>query len=108
MAHDAFAERRLMLAVLEDALRTLVLAKRAAIPKKRLSCDLAWVRSTSHAEPFAFENICDVLGLDAGYMRDRLFAGTFVPPRPDRRGRGPRTSILRSTGGGSRPCSASF
>ena len=70
MAYDGFGERRLMLAVLEDAIRTLLLARRTAIPRKRLLRDLEWVESTSQAEPFAFETICDVLGIDASYLRD--------------------------------------
>jgi hypothetical protein len=106
MAHDAFGERRLMLAVLEDAIRTLLLARRTAIPRKRLLRELAWLESTSHAEPFAFESICDVLGIDPGWLRGRLVSGSFVPGRTRRTG-GPRTPIRRASAGGA-PCSASF
>ena len=108
MANEAFGERKLMLAVLEDALRTLLLAKRAPVPRKRLMNELAWLESTSHAEPFAFESICDVLGIDAGYLRGRLAAGAFVPARSPR-ARGPRTPIRRVVDGRKeRTCSVSF
>jgi hypothetical protein len=106
MAHDAFPERRLMLAVLEDAIRTLLLAKRTAVPRKRLLRELDWLTSTSQSEPFAFESICDVLGIDPDYLRGRLVQGAFVPARPVRRG--PRTSIRRSMPSGERACSVSF
>jgi hypothetical protein len=107
MAYEAFGERRLMLAVLEDAIRTLLLAKRTGVPRKRLLRELAWMESTSQTEPFAFESICDALGIDPGYLRGRLVRGVFVPARPART-RGPRTGIRRSARLGPRSCSASF
>jgi hypothetical protein len=107
MTYDGFGERRLMLAVLEDAIRTLLLARRTAIPRKRLLRDLEWVESTSQTEPFAFETICDVLGIDPGYLRGRLATGAFVPARGPH-SRGPRTAIRRSEGTGRRSCSVSY
>jgi hypothetical protein len=107
MAHDALGERRLMLAVLEDAIRTLLLAKRTAVPRKRLLRELAWLESTSHAEPFAFESICDALGFDPAWLRARLVAGAFRPVRV-RRMSGSRTRIRHSGARGAEPCSASF
>jgi hypothetical protein len=107
MAYEAFGERRLMLAVLEDAIRTLLLARRAAVPRKRLLRDLAWLESTSRADPFAFESICDVLGIDPGWLRGRLVAGVPVAVRGPR-ARGPRTPIRRAIDAGGRSCSASY
>jgi len=107
MAYEAFGERRLMLAVLEDAIRTFLLARRAGVPRKRLLRDLEWLESTSSAEPFAFETICDVLGIDASWLRRRLVSGAFVPAR-GARVRGPRTPIRRAIDVGARSCSASF
>ena len=104
MRYEASGERRLMLAVLEDAIRTLLLARRTALPRKRLVSELAWLESRSRAEPFAFESICDVLGIDAGWLRGRLATGTFVPQRT--RGRGPRTTIRRMPVARGRSCSA--
>jgi hypothetical protein len=107
MTHEAFGERRLMLAVLEDAIRTLLLAKRTAVSRKRLLRELAWFQSRSQSEPFAFESICDVLGIDPGYLRGRLVGGAAVAVRAER-SRGPRTRIRRSEGPRMRPCSASY
>jgi len=84
MAHDS-GERRLMLAVLEDAIRTLLVAKRMPVPLKRLRHDIAWIESTTQTEPFAFESICDALGFDPSYIRNRLLDGGFVPPTEGRR-----------------------
>jgi hypothetical protein len=100
MAQDS-AERRLLLAVLEDAIRTLLLAKRAAVPVKRLTHDLAWIQSTAQNQPFAFESICDALGLDAGYLRRRLLEGGFAAPRR-------RRTMRRSLVAEPRPCSRSY
>jgi len=96
-----------MVAVLEDAIRTLLLAQRTGIPKKRLLRELAWLESTSQAEPFAFESICDVLGIDPSYLRSRLMKGAFVPARAPRT-RGPRTAIRRSLPARAAVCSASY
>jgi hypothetical protein len=107
MAHDAHGERQLMLAVLEDAIRTLLLARRTGVPRKRLLRELAWLQSTSVTEPFAFESICDVLGLDPGYLRGRLMRASFVPVRAART-HGRRTGIRRSEPLGPRTCSDSY
>ena len=97
-----------MLAVLEDAIRTLLLARRtAAVPRKRLLLELAWLESTSHAEPFAFESICDVLGIDPARLRARLVSKALRPV-PVRRMSGSRTRIRDSMVRGAEPCSASF
>ena len=96
-----------MLAVLEDSIRTVLLARRSSVPRKRLLRELAWLESTSQTEPFAFESICDVLGLDPGYLRGRLVRGVFVPVR-EARTSGPRTGIRRSERLGPRVCSATF
>jgi hypothetical protein len=84
MAHDS-GERRLMLAVLEDAIRTLLVAKRIPVPLKRLRHDVAWIESSARDMPFAFESICDALGFDPSYLRRRLLDGGFVPPMGNRR-----------------------
>lgn len=65
-------ERRLMLAVLIDAIRSYA-AHRPTTPHIRAYRawlrDRAWFQSDAHSEPFSFVNICDALGLDAGYVR---------------------------------------
>lgn len=101
MAHDSGA-RRLMVAVLEDAIRTLLLAKRAAVPAKRLKHDVAWFQSTRHTDPFAFESICDALGLDAGHLRRRVLEGGLAAAPMRRR------PLRRSTIARPQPCSRSY
>jgi hypothetical protein len=64
-------ERKLMLAVLIDAIRTLsqeIVATRGANRHAWLQ-DQLWVCSEDHTDPFSFVNICGALGLNAGYVR---------------------------------------
>ena len=64
-------ERKLMLAVLIDAIRTLsqeVMATRGANRHAWLQ-DEIWIRADDHCDPFSFINICAALGLNAGYVR---------------------------------------
>jgi len=61
-----------MLAVLIDAIRALT-AHRPAAPHFRSQRawlrDRAWIQSEDKSAPFSFTNICDALGIDAGYVR---------------------------------------
>jgi hypothetical protein len=66
--------RRLMLAVLADAIatfrRTAVLASR---DDERTFAETAhWFASDDSTEPFSFLSICATLGLDSGYLREGL------------------------------------
>lgn len=67
-------EYRLMLAVLEDALHCFV--EHAGDPdrdKRELYADAArWITGPSDAGLYSFGSICDVLGIDAGFLRGRL------------------------------------
>ena len=69
-------ERRLMLAILEDAVLTIL--KYAGKPGKRarrLVRDVErWVALHDRAWIFSFESICSVLDIDAGAMRNSLRA----------------------------------
>jgi len=64
-------ERRLMLAVLQDALLTLVKDTRPETNRSRRLVEEVrrWFASDSRAHPFAFAVICDVLGLEVAYVR---------------------------------------
>jgi hypothetical protein len=64
-------ERRLMLAVLEDAVVTLKLHLRApSVHSRRIIAELEnWLASGSRAHTFAFATICDVLGFDVSAVR---------------------------------------
>ena len=69
----AMRVRRVSLARLEDNVRTLLGTNPSFDdrPAKQRQT-LAWVRSTSRRDPYAFENVCATLGLDARALRRRL------------------------------------
>lgn len=86
-------ERRLMIAVLEDAVdvyRKLAGARDAR--RQQLFTDAEeWIESHDRAWIFSFQNICDVLGVEAEYLRRGLRAlkahalarGQVVPLSPE-------------------------
>ena len=63
-----------MLAVLEDALRTVLSARVGRSCDAWVREELRWFMSEDRSHPFAFEVICDVLDLDASWLRARLRA----------------------------------
>jgi hypothetical protein len=67
-------ERRLMLAVLEDAVDSYRKHALARDPREQACFDEAreWFLSTDRSWLFAFENICDVLEMNAEYLRSGL------------------------------------
>jgi len=70
-------ERRLMLAVLEDAVDCYRTGRWARDPATRLlfAETREWVESTDCRALFSFESICDFLDIDADYVRRRLANG---------------------------------
>jgi hypothetical protein len=67
-------ERRLMLAVLEDAVDSFRKHAVACDPREQ-ACFLEakeWFSSSDRSWLFAFENICDVLEMNADYLRSGL------------------------------------
>jgi hypothetical protein len=81
---NGVGERRLMLAVLVDGLRTLV---HHPSPRRRLE-ELRWVTGTDRSHPFAFEPLCEALGIEAASLRRRL--APLLEEVELRRGRGRR------------------
>lgn len=72
---DGEGARELMRAVLLDAIACLRLAASRSAEAKRLAEEARyWMLSTSRTWPFAFEAICDVLGISATYLRRVLLA----------------------------------
>lgn len=67
-------ERRLMLAVLQDAVECYQKYALARDPKGRLLFEDSqnWIESDEREWPFAYENICEVLGLNPEYIRRGL------------------------------------
>ena len=63
-------ERRLLLATLEDAIRTLLDSRH---PKHQRE-DLDWLMSDDRTDPFTYLRICDALGIDPEWLRSRVLA----------------------------------
>ena len=68
------ANDSLTLAVLEEAVQTFQRGIRSSDPqlRKQFLEVSRWVASDDRNSPFAFENICERLGLDPGYIRRGL------------------------------------
>ncbi len=75
-AEPACGERRLLLAVLEDGIRTFLKHARAThgrgLNLRREA--FSWLNTDDRVDVFAFENICEALGIDAGRLRQRVLA----------------------------------
>jgi len=69
-------ERRLMVAILEDAVDVYRKQAGARDRKRRQLFEdaEAWIESSDTSWIFSFENICDVLAIDASYVRKGLRA----------------------------------
>jgi hypothetical protein len=67
-------ERRLVLAVLEDAIKCIQKYGRARDSKgKRLFCEAEeWIMGEEPDWPLSFVNVCEMLDLDPGYLRRGL------------------------------------
>ena len=67
-------EQRLVAAVLDEAIRTFcACAGRRGMRHQRLFREAAeWFASRDESWPFAFENVCDALGLEPEWMRRTL------------------------------------
>src|SRR5438105_13799647 len=80
-AEPACGERRLLLAVLEDGIRTFLKHAHAthgrALNLRREA--LTWLQCDKRDDVFDFENICETLGIDAGRLRARVLSETGLP-----------------------------
>ena len=71
-------EKRLMLAVLEDAfycLQKFPLARNSGEKKAFHEAEI-WFWSDQQDWPYSFSNVCDALGFDANYIRYGLLRGS--------------------------------
>jgi len=78
--HNALdGERALMFAVLVDALDTYVKTRNGNGHRKRAEFNEVdnWIHSRTTGSPFAFESICDSLGLNPGAIRFALKSPGF-------------------------------
>jgi hypothetical protein len=73
---SADGERRLMVAILEDAVDVYRKQAGARDRKRRQLFEdaEAWIESTDTSWIFSYQNICDVLGIDGQYLRKGLRA----------------------------------
>jgi len=69
-------ERRLLVAVLEEAIGSLLAGIGEVTPERRAVAGEAerWFASDEHAGPFAFASICDVLDIDPTRVRETVAA----------------------------------
>lgn len=67
-------EARLALALIEDAILTVRVTDGVRTARAhRLAAEAwAWLASRDASHPFAFENVCDYLGLDPSWIRRGL------------------------------------
>ncbi len=91
------SERRLMLAVLQDAVECYQKYALSRTPTGRVEFDDArqWIESTDRDWSFSFENICDTLGLNAVYLRRGILK--FGSGRRAVKRRAPRIVALAPT-----------
>jgi hypothetical protein len=71
---DPSSERRLVWAVLEDAIRCYLADRHSASPARRLAREeaRAWLFDRGGDGPFTFEGACDQLSIDAKALRKGL------------------------------------
>ena len=79
-------ERRLMIAVLADAVHCFQQHSRSTDPKRRqLFLDAEqWITTTDRARLFSFENLCEALDLDPDHVREGLLAWKDAHAHDDR------------------------
>ena len=77
-------ERRLMIAVLEDAVNCFMKQLHATDPKARqLFVDAEeWITAEDPAWFFSFDNVCQTLDLNPEYVREGLFKWRAAERRP--------------------------
>jgi hypothetical protein len=97
----AEAERRLLVAVLADAIACYQAPRRRGRDATRTWTEARdWLSSRERVSVFSFENLCDALGLDAEAIRRRVLS-----VRDPASGR-PSLKPCRSSSGGLRPRTA--
>jgi len=79
-------EKRLMLAILKDAVECLEKYRRvrSTAGRELYQNALEWIEDKSTGWLFTFDNICDLLGFDPSYLREFLLKrelGTASPAR---------------------------
>jgi hypothetical protein len=80
-------EKRLMIAILKDAVECLEKYRGARSSSGRINYQNAidWVEDTGTEWLFSFTNICDLLGFDPHYLREELLKREHRYIKPERR-----------------------
>ncbi|MGE5307321.1 MAG: hypothetical protein ACM3TN_28785 [Alphaproteobacteria bacterium] len=93
-------EKRLILAILDDAVQSFIATMRPRNPKELREFEAAqtWIMEANSDWIFSFESVCDQLGLDPDYLRGGLqklkIEASHAPrTRQARAGRLPRARI---------------
>ena len=79
-------EKRLMIAILKDAVECLEKYRgaRSSAGRSNYQNAVEWVEDTSTDWLFSFTNICDLLGFDPHYMREELLKRENRYVKPER------------------------
>lgn len=73
---EVIGERRLMLAILQDAVLCMQQKSRCSDSARNARLAVEWIRSTSDFDLYSFSSICLHLGLDEDTMRRKLLDRT--------------------------------
>lgn len=95
---SAQPEKRLMLAVMEDAIATFQKSLPEANRRQRrlLRETEEWIQATDTSWPFSFENICAALDIEVDYLRKGLFKWKTAQQALYKDCRDPHTPVLHS------------
>jgi hypothetical protein len=82
-------EKSLLSAILEDAVHVYRKYQGSTdrVGKEKFREAQAWIRHHGNDWIFAFDNVCDLLGLNADFVRRSLSQSKAEPPVHDHRGR---------------------
>ncbi len=77
-------ERRLMIAILKDAVECLekYRSARSSAGRSQYQNAIEWVEDTGTEWLFSFTNICELLGFDPHYLRGMLLKREHKYPKP--------------------------
>ena len=90
--HGQTGEQRLLLALLCDAMQAYAGELARQKHPHRIRELRRWFESPDRSYVFSFESVCDALGLDVGYIRQRVLR---TAPTPVRRAWGHRVHAHR-------------
>jgi hypothetical protein len=107
LSRQVDGEKRLMVAILKDAVECLnkYRGARSSLGSSQYHNALEWVEDEGTDWLFSFNNICDLLGFDPGYLRKMLIKkqGRYANPV---RGKIYSFPVADGTGRGSTPASS--